>query len=109
SACLARRRSRVRLPYSPLFPVFPLWVRELMFIDILGRSAVGFPPWRSRRRNTKFNRISIEGDKGAGGPPLGVSARRDKQRKGVWGMPGLPEAMKDAISCENPRGAAHEL
>ena len=34
--------------------------------------------------------------------------RCDKQKKGVWGMPRLSEAMKDAISCENPRGAAHE-
>lgn len=42
-----------------------------------------------------------------GVPHSGVGC--DKQKKGVWGMPGLPEAMKDAISCENPRGAAHEL
>ncbi len=33
----------------------------------------------------------------------------DKLAKGAWGMPRLPEATKDAISCENPRGAAHEL
>ncbi len=33
---------------------------------------------------------------------------RDKQKKGVWGMPRLSEAKKDVISCEKPRGAAHE-
>ena len=33
----------------------------------------------------------------------------DKQNKGAWGMPRLPEAMKDVISCEKLRGAAHEL
>ena len=33
---------------------------------------------------------------------------RDKQEKGVWGMPRLSEAMKDVISCEKPRGTAHE-
>ena len=32
----------------------------------------------------------------------------DKQEKGVWGMPRLSEAKKDVISCEKPRGAAHE-
>ena len=27
--------------------------------------------------------------------------------KSARGMPRLPEAMKDATSCENPRGGAH--
>ncbi len=31
----------------------------------------------------------------------------DKLNKGVWGMPRLSEAKKDAISCENLRGSAH--
>ena len=33
----------------------------------------------------------------------------DKLDKGVWGMPRLSEAMKDAISCEKLRGGAHDL
>ncbi len=31
----------------------------------------------------------------------------DKLDKGVWGMPRLPEAKKDVISCEKLRGLAH--
>ena len=31
-----------------------------------------------------------------------------KQTKGAWGMPWLPEATKDAVSCENARGVANE-
>ncbi len=34
---------------------------------------------------------------------------RNKQKKGVWGMPRLSEAMKDAISCEKLRGSANTL
>ena len=30
-----------------------------------------------------------------------------KVSKGVWGMPRLLEAMKDAISCDKLRGLAH--
>lgn len=33
----------------------------------------------------------------------------DKLQKGVWGMPRLSEAKKDAISCENLRGSAHMI
>ena len=33
----------------------------------------------------------------------------DKLDKGVWGMPRLSEAMKDAISCEKLWGGAHNL
>ena len=36
----------------------------------------------------------------------GGSRKRDK---GAWGIPRLSEAMKDAASCENRRGAAHTL
>jgi hypothetical protein len=32
-----------------------------------------------------------------------------KLDKGVWGMPRLSEAMKDAISCEKLWGGAHNL
>ena len=38
---------------------------------------------------------------------MDVSMARDKQKKGVWGMPRLPEAKKDVISCEKLRGLAH--
>lgn len=31
----------------------------------------------------------------------------EKVSKGAWRMPRLSEAMKDAISCEKPRGSAH--
>src|SRR5699024_6002587 len=30
-----------------------------------------------------------------------------KLSKGVWRMPRLSEAMKDATSCDKPRGSAH--
>ncbi len=33
----------------------------------------------------------------------------DKLDKGVWGMPRLSEATKDAISCEKLRGSAHTI
>jgi hypothetical protein len=33
--------------------------------------------------------------------------KRNKQNKGVWGMPRLSEAKKDVISCEKLRGRAH--
>ena len=42
-----------------------------------------------------------------------ASTKREKGRKlekvdkGVWGMPWLPEAMKDVISCDKLRGLAH--
>ena len=42
------------------------------------------------------------------GVPAVYAVGRDKQEKGVWGMPRLSEAMKDVISCEKPRGTAHE-
>ena len=32
-----------------------------------------------------------------------------KLNKGVWGMPRLSEAKKDATSCEKLRGEAHTL
>ena len=35
------------------------------------------------------------------------SRAREKEDKGERGMPGLPEARKDAVSCENPRGSAN--
>ena len=35
--------------------------------------------------------------------------RGDKLSKGVWGMPRLPEATKDVISCEKLRGLAHTI
>ena len=28
--------------------------------------------------------------------------------KGVWGMPWLPGATKDVVSCENARGGAND-
>ena len=31
----------------------------------------------------------------------------ENAEKGAWGMPRLSEAMKDATSCEKPRGLAH--
>ena len=49
----------------------------------------------------KASRIEIKDTRGT------LSA--DKQEKGAWGMPRLPEAKKDVISCEKLRGAAHEL
>ena len=36
-----------------------------------------------------------------------MSFVRDKIIKGVWGIPRLSEAMKDAVSCEKLRGLAH--
>ena len=38
---------------------------------------------------------------------LRIRGLGDKLIKSVWRMPRLLEAMKDAISCENPRGSAH--
>ena len=32
-----------------------------------------------------------------------------KRNQGIRGMPRLPEATKDVVSCEIPRGAANEL
>ncbi len=40
---------------------------------------------------------------------LEYEAKGDKLNKGVWGMPRLPEAMKDVISCEKLRGLAHTI
>ncbi len=40
---------------------------------------------------------------------LEYEAKGDKLNKGVWGMPRLSEAMKDAISCEKLRGSAHTI
>lgn len=31
-----------------------------------------------------------------------------KRDKGAWGMPWLPEATKDAVSCEKRRGGAND-
>ena len=42
-------------------------------------------------------------------PELGNRLRVNKTTevdKGAWGMPRLPEAMKDAASCEKLRGLA---
>src|SRR5690606_9087087 len=51
---------------------------------------------------------------GGKSPPFGGAAPRRRVplrgvqvKKGARGMPRLPEAMKDAASCENPRGPAH--
>ena len=38
-----------------------------------------------------------------------LSGGSRKRNKGAWGIPRLSEAMKDAASCENRRGAAHTL
>ena len=35
------------------------------------------------------------------------NSRREKEEKGERGMPRLPEAKKDAVSCENARGSAN--
>ena len=40
-------------------------------------------------------------------PPITAAAL--KVRKGARRMPRLSEAMKDAASCEKPRGGAHSL
>ena len=32
-----------------------------------------------------------------------MSTKYEKEEKGVWRMPRLPQAMKDVISCEKPR------
>ena len=32
-----------------------------------------------------------------------------KRNKGAWGMPWLPEATKDVVSCEKQRGGANDL
>ena len=34
--------------------------------------------------------------------------KRWKQNKGAWGMPWLPEATKDVVSCEKRRGGAND-
>jgi hypothetical protein len=34
---------------------------------------------------------------------------RWKRNKGVWGMPWLPEATKDVVSCEKLRGGANNF
>ena len=39
----------------------------------------------------------------------GASSVRAKVVKGVWRMPRLSQAMKDVISCDNPRGGANDL
>ena len=33
----------------------------------------------------------------------------EKESKGAWWMPRLPQAMKDAISCDKPRLGASDL
>ena len=43
-----------------------------------------------------------------GSPLLGKRGNgRKKVNKGTRGMPRLPEAKKDATSCDKPRGSAH--
>jgi hypothetical protein len=34
---------------------------------------------------------------------------RGQASEGMWGMPGHTEAMKAAVSCDKPGGAAHTL
>lgn len=41
--------------------------------------------------------------------PNNNTRQGDKLSKGVWGMPRLPEAKKDVISCEKPWGSAHTI
>ena len=41
-------------------------------------------------------------------PPLCISLRGKKVRKGAWRMPWLTEAMKDVISCDKPRLGAND-
>ena len=38
-----------------------------------------------------------------------MSTKYEKEEKGVWRMPRLPQAMKDVISCEKLRGGANNL
>ena len=52
---------------------------------------------RASTKNTLFNRQIKKGE-----PVMAY-----KLKKGVWGMPRLPEAKKDVISCEKLRGLAH--
>ena len=77
------------------------------FIDILGRS--GHILRGVSREVKEETRSRIEYIKDYEGVSVGLcSMGRDKQKKGVWGMPRLSEATKDVISCEKPRGGAHD-
>ena len=38
-----------------------------------------------------------------------VKKGKIRNKKGVWGMPWLSEAMKDVISCDKPWGGANTL
>ena len=40
---------------------------------------------------------------------LGPELKSWKRSKSVWGMPWLPEATKDVVSCEKRRGGANDL
>jgi hypothetical protein len=91
STCLARRGSRVRLPYSPqnwfkvqvlIFKAYNIWVLyfefwPIRFFDILAIII-------------RVNKIKFE-----------------KVIKSVWWMPRLSEAKKDVTSCENLWGGAN--
>src|SRR5690606_6073729 len=64
-----------------------------VFIDMLSRDCnAAEPPLVGRRR----------------GPPARAGGRF-QVNKGARGMPRLPEAMKDAPSCDNPRGSAQAI
>ena len=49
---------------------------------------------------SKKNRLNYKSDSKK-------NSRREKEEKGERGMPRLPEARKDAVSCENARGSAN--
>ena len=78
------------------------------FIDILGRSMPFYAVCEVKRRNLSSRIEYIVMIKDYERARTALAVQCDKQEKGVWGMPRLPEAMKDVISCEKPRGTAHE-
>ena len=68
--------------------------------------------WIEKRNTEKRTEEAVSGDYIAGycggSPAAGKrAAGRKKVDKGTRGMPRLPEAMKDATSCDKPRGSAH--
>src|SRR5690606_18656396 len=89
--------------------------RGQKFIDILGQGAHKIQVLAHAERRNTTDGTMYRGGPGDGPLPgpfflgRGEQYKRsgDKLDKGVWGMPRLPEATKDAISCENPRGSAH--
>ena len=77
---------------------------------------------RGIRINTgdSISRFVVDSPRGSHGEPIFLShslkiARNllddfgSQANEGMWGMPGHTEAMKAAVSCDKPGGAAHTL